>query len=526
MIDAEMRVAIITLNREGVGIREIAKKLRISRNTVRRILKKPDKSKDISVVSAEKVDPEKLAALFADCDGWVQRIHEKLREHGVEIGYSTLTRLIRKQGLGEPVVRRHDQVADVPGAEMQHDTSPYTREIGGKPMKIVASLLYYRYSKSRYLKFYPSFTRFQMKCFFYEGLKYYKYVAPICVIDNTNLAVHHGTGKDAVFNREMEEFAKSFGFKWLAHAKGHSDRKAGEERSFWTVETNFFPGRKFSSLEDLNDQAKNWALEILAKRPQTDFRIIPLEWFVREKPYLIKIPPYVAEPYLEHHRGVDQYGYSPIEANSYWVPGEGRGEVMVLQYSDRIRIYREREMLVEYRLPPFGTRFKKFKPEGTIETKRPALKATAVDVEEAKLKEIAPQVAAFLDFVLKLKGVQRSKIIHELYRLQARMAPSLFIQTIERALAYGVSDTAAIERIAVYLLRDALFDTTWQEAPVKFQGRDIYREGRLSADPDLSIYQEMLRLSEYPETTPTPSSSAPESESNGSETKDETDDQS
>lgn len=502
MIDAEMRAAIITLNREGVGIREIAKKLRISRNTVRGILKdKNDGAPDPSQ-SAPAVAPERLAHLFVDCDGWVQRIHEKLRDDGIEIGYSTLTRMIRKAGLGEPVVRRHDQVADVAGAEMQHDTSPYTQAIGGRPMKIVASLLYYRYSKSRYLRFYPSFTRFQMKCFFYEALKYYKYSAPICVIDNTNLAVHHGTGKHAVFNGEMEEFAKGLGFKWLAHAKGHSDRKAGEERSFWTVETNFFPGRKFSSMEDLNEQAKHWALEIMAKRSQTNFKIIPLEWFQRERSSLIKIPPYVAEPYLQHHRGVDQYGYIPVEANSYWVPGEGRGEVKVLQYANRIRIYREREMLAEYPLPPFGTRLKKFKPDGVVETKRPTMKSAAVDAEEAKLRQIAAQIGAFLDFVLSLKGVQRSKIVHELYRLQTRIAPTLFIQTIERALAYRVSDTGAIERIAVYLLRDGIFDTSWQEAPLKFQGRDTYREGRLSADPDMSIYQDLLQSSEESEALP------------------------
>jgi len=440
------------------------------------------------------IDPEKLAALYAECDGWVQRVHEKLRDEGVQVGYSTLTRLIRKQGLGVPPTRRHDQVEDVPGAEMQHDTSVYRLAVGSQTMTVVASLLYYRYSKTRYLKFYPSFTRFQMKCFFYEALRHYRHAASVCVIDNTNLAVHHGTGKNAVFSREMEEFARSLGFGWLAHEKGHSNRKAGEERSFWTVETNFFPGRKFSSLEDLNEQASRWALEILAKRPQTVLKIVPAEWFEREKPYLVKIPPYVAEPYLEHRRGIDQYGYAQFDANAYWVPGSGRGEVMVLQYARRIRIYREREMLIEYALPVFGTKHRKFRPDGAAEPKAPALKASSADLEEEKLRTLAPSVGAFIDFALSRKNMrgQRPRLVHELYRLQARMARHLFIQTIERALAYGVTDPRAIERIAVFLLRDDLFDAALPETPSKFQGRDVYREGRLSAEPDLSIYQDLL----------------------------------
>lgn len=501
MIDAEKRQAILTLHTEGVSNREISLKLRLSRNTVREILKGQG-GKRVTLAGSEAaitIDPQRLSHLYADCDGWVQRVHEILITEGVKVGYSTLTRLIRKQGLGTPAERRHPQVETVAGAEMQHDTSVYRIAVGSSPaMTVVASLLYYRYSKARYLRFYPSFTRFQMKCFFSEALRYYRFTAPICVIDNTNLAVHHGTGKNAVFNREMEEFARSFGFRWLAHEKGHSNRKAGEERSFWTVETNFFPGRKFASLEDLNEQARHWALEIMAKRPQTELRIIPAEWFLREKPYLKKIPPYVAEPYLEHRRGIDQYGYAPFEANSYWVPGSGRGQVMILQYSEHIRIYRDREMLVEYKLPIFGTKHKKFKPDGAIETKIPTIKASPVDLEEAKLRSLSPSIGLFLDFALAQKHMrgQRPRLIHELYRLQARMARTLFVQTIDRAMIYGVSDPAAIERIAIFLLRDDLFDAALPETPSKYQGRDTYREGRLSADPDLSIYQDLLNITD------------------------------
>jgi hypothetical protein len=50
----------------------------------------------------------------------------------------------------------------------------------------------------------------------------------------------------------MEEFASRYGFQFVCHEVKHSDRKAGNERSFFTVETNFFPGRTFESLEDLN----------------------------------------------------------------------------------------------------------------------------------------------------------------------------------------------------------------------------------------------------------------------------------
>ncbi len=43
------------------------------------------------------LDPDLLVKLYKDCDGWVQRIHEKLTEQeGIQIGYSTLTSKIRE----------------------------------------------------------------------------------------------------------------------------------------------------------------------------------------------------------------------------------------------------------------------------------------------------------------------------------------------------------------------------------------------------------------------------------------------
>lgn len=79
-----------------------------------------------------------------------------------------------------------------------------------------------------------------MKCFLHEALVYWGYAAGTCIIDNTNLARLRGTGKNAVIVPEMERFARQYRFKFVCHEKGHANRKAGNERGFYTVETNFF----------------------------------------------------------------------------------------------------------------------------------------------------------------------------------------------------------------------------------------------------------------------------------------------
>jgi len=243
---------------------------------------------------------------------------------------------------------------------MQHDTSPYQIKLADKRVRVIASILYLRYSKRRYLKFYRCFNRFTMKCFLHESLMFWGYCAKQCIIDNTNLARLRGTGSHAMIVPEMEQFAKSYGFRFLCHQIGHANRKAGEERSFWTTETNFLPGRRFQSLEDLNQQALQWSTVRLENRAQGKAGLIPAKAFEYERHYLTKLPAHLPAPYRTVMRGTDQYGYIAFGANYYYVPRSRRDEIKVLVYSDRLKLYQKRQFLSEYRLPEDGVKNKLF----------------------------------------------------------------------------------------------------------------------------------------------------------------------
>lgn len=508
MIESEKRRAVYFLHEGGMGIREIARKLDLSRNSVKRIIR--DRGEPLKILRSDhiKIDPQRIKELYADCEGFMQRIHEKLvEEDKVELGYSTLTRLVRSLGLGAGAKddRRDSKVPDEPGKEMQHDTSPYTKPIGGRIMKIVGSQLYLRYCKNRYLKFYPSFNRFQMKCFFHEATTHFGYVGETCIIDNTNLAVLHGTGPDAVMVPEMIELGKSHGgFKWRAHKIKHSDRKGGVESGFWFIETNFFPGRTFESLEDLNEQAFEWATRRIVLRPHAKTGLIPAQLFEFEKPSLKKLPPFVPEPVLAHERETDQYGYAAFDGNFYWIPGSGRGRVQVLQSAQKIRIYRNREMLAEYPLPAFGVKHERFKPPGMPairEYPRNCKKPTGA--EEARLRAIDPVVAGFLDFLSKEpeSAVKKYRLIRQLFRLSLKLAPVLFIDTVSRAHRYRIADMETIDRIAQQLMRENSFEMeSWcdVEGEDDFQNRDVYREGEFSNPPDMSRYDDLFSRDDEP----------------------------
>ena len=490
MINANKRKAIFFLSNEGMGIREISRKLRVSSNTVSTVIAQKGHMPELTRKDKIDIDPELIRVLHKKCEGYAQRMHEMLEEEeGIKIGYSTLTRNIRELGLGQMKNQRCDQQPDVPGGEMQHDTSLYNVKFGTIRVKVIASIIYMRYSKLRYLKFYRSFNRFAMKCFIHEALTFWNYAAPDCIIDNTSLARLRGSGSNAVIAPEMIQFAKQYGFQFICHEINHANRKAGNEKSFHTVETNFFPGRKFETLEAMNRQAFEWATIRMANRPVSKTKLIPAKAFEFEQSFLKKLPPYVNPPYLVYGRSTDQYGYASIDGNFYWVPGTLRFDVKVLLFSGHVEIYRERKKLAEYKLPPDGVKNEKFSPEGEPKSRyQPKNRKKPTEGEEKILRSAAPEVDAYLSFLLTMTGKARHKLVRQLYSLYQKTALSLFIKAIKRALKYRVTNIDVIDNIVGLLIRNSNYKLSLPEVNYDFTNRPAYLEGRFAGDVDLSVY--------------------------------------
>ena len=493
MIGADKRKAIYLLHQEGMGIREISRQMNVSTNTVSAIIGQCGELPQTTRSDKIDIDTELIGRIYLKCDGRVQRTHEILsEEHGIDIGYSTLSRIIRELGFGKRRKKRCGQEPDQPGAEMQHDTSPYRVKFGNTPVPVQASLLYFRYCKLKYLKFYRSFDRFAMKCFLHEALTYWQYAAAECIIDNTSLARLYGTGKSAVIHPEMAQFAKQYFFEFVCHEKGHANRKAGNERGFYTVETNFFPGREFADLEDMNRQAFEWATVRMANRPTTKTRLIPARVFAYEMPYLKKLPAHVPAPYLVHKRGTDQYGYAAFDGNYYWIPGTKRHDVKVLQYARHLMIYRNRELLGRYRIPKDGVKNKRIPPEGQqIPRHMPKNRKRPTSKQEEILRTTAIEIDAYLCFAIKNGVKQKHRFIRALYGLYRKMALEVFIKTVNRALKYRITDIKTVERIATLQLTAENFQMPLPNIDRQLEKRDAYIEGYFADEVDLSAYDKI-----------------------------------
>ena len=497
MIEEQTREMIRKLFEQGKRKREIARFLGIDIKTVRSIL---TETPGTERVRSDKIviDSDLLKQLYSRCSGYAQRVHEILaEEYGVHLGYSTLTRLLAEYEIARVNPARDERHPDVAGAEMQHDTSVYTVELGGTLRRVVCSGIYYRYSKMRYVVFYPRFDRFRLKCFLHEAFGFCGYVANTCIIDNTSLVVLYGSGANAVFQPEMIGFAQQYGFKWKTHSIRHANRKAGKERNFLTLQTNFFPGRRFSDLEDLNRQAFQWATERFASRPLSRTRLIPRLLFEEEKPHLLKVPAYVSPPYRPHQRTIDSYGYVNFEANYYWIPEGVRGEVTVLEYDKRIAVYSRNRKLLEYPLPPFGVKNRIFSPpDRPLPSRKPNNRRYGSTEERKRLRQMGEICTLYLDYIdsADCKVRYKQKLVRDLYRLSRRLAPELFLSVAERAVRYRIDSVVSLERIASQLIQPELPGIPQQPsvAPEIYEERESYKMGRFSSEADPSHFKRLL----------------------------------
>ena len=78
MIATDKRKAIFLLHQEGMPAGEIARKLGVSRNTVRSIIRQGGELAPRVRRDKQRLDEELLRQLYHQCQGRVVRVHEKL----------------------------------------------------------------------------------------------------------------------------------------------------------------------------------------------------------------------------------------------------------------------------------------------------------------------------------------------------------------------------------------------------------------------------------------------------------------
>jgi len=387
-----------------------------------------------------------LQQTFALCEGNVVRVQEVLAaDHEITIPYSTLTRWVREADLRAPKQRAGRYHFEM-GEEMQFDTSPHRLTLNERPVKAQCAALVLACCRRDFIQYYPCFTRFEAKAFLREALCFMEGSAHRCLVDNTNVVVASGSGADAVISPEMAAFGQIFGVEFVAHAIGDANRSARVERPFYYVERNFLPGRRFSSWDDLNRQARAWCEQVANRKVKRALGISPEAAYVLEKPYLRPLPAHLPPVYQALTRIVDVEGYVYLDTNRYSVPERLIGkQVEVYKYPDQVKVlFRHREVANHPRL--VGKR----DAQNTLsEHRRPKRRQAyqGPSIEERQLRgesDLLDRYVAGLKKRSPGRGVSRLRRLLAMRRTYPRQA---FSAAIEKALQYGLYDLHRLEHL-------------------------------------------------------------------------------
>lgn len=457
MLDRETRNAILRLAQQGHGSRFIANAVGVARKSVQRVL---------ASGSAEVPLPERPAALddhleqvrllHLSCRGNLVRVHEELAaRYGVVVPYSTLTRFCRQAEIGVEPKQAAGRYTFVPGEEMQHDTSPHDVEIGGRTVRMQCASLVMCFSRRRFVQCYPRWTRFHVKAFLTRALVFFGGAARRCMLDNSTVIMTGGTGPDARAVPEMQAFSDRFGFTFVAHRVGDANRSARVEGPFWHVENNFYPGRTFADLADLNAQAVAWCKTYNATFHKS-FAGIPDELGVAERLAGTPLPAHIPEPTEVHQRRVDTEGYVSLHVNRYSVPERCIGwQVEVHETLEHVRVLSGHQLLAEHPRGEEGAGVRLTLPDHRGRYRRRA-EPRPPSQEELALRAAGPALAALCEALRKEPASGRTAIVR-LHRLFLDYPTEVVEPVVARALEFGLVDVGRIERMVLQRLRGDFF---------------------------------------------------------------------
>lgn len=482
MLDQGTRAAILQLHKRGLGIRSIARAMKLSRDAVRDVIARATDEVPI-FVRPERAEPyrDQILELYNDCKHNLVRVHEELIGRGVQLSYQALTAFCRRHEIGDEPKQPSGHYDFAPGQEMQHDTSPHHAWIGGVLREVATASVVLCYSEMLYFQMYPRFTRFECKIVLTESCEYFGGSADDWMIDNTHVVVLTGTGKDMIPVPEMAAFAERLGGQFKAHEKGDANRSARVEIPFQYIDNNFLAGRKFDSWEHANREARIWCDKVNAAY-STKLHASRRELFAAERAALNPLPLHVPEVYRIHQRIVDSEGFVNVHRNRYSVPWTLIGRPMeVRETKDRIVVYQGPRIIAAHprQLDSLDQRIinKEHRPpRGQLKLK------SGPCAEEQELLRIVPAISGYMAKLKRNAGGRGMLALRRLLGFVRDYPRDSLLAAVAHADHYDLFDLGRLERLVLRHVAHDYFIVS--DSPLPDQRKDDATTEQHPADPN------------------------------------------
>ncbi len=351
------------LHRQGLSIRAIARRTGLARKTVRKYLRRglEPPSYGPRARRASRLDPYRdylagRVAAFPELSA--RRLLREIRALGYTGGYSILTAYLR--GVRPPrEAGGYEHRFETPPArqaqvDFAHFRVSFTDE-PGQPHVVWLFSMVLGHSRYLYARYHAQANLESLLRGHIGAFTAFAGVPAQILYDRMKCAV---LGEDAAgqvrFNRRLLDLASHYGFTPKACAPYRAKTKGKVERPFRYLRQDFFLGRSFRNLDDLNAQLAEWLATVANRRRHGTTGCLIDEAFATEHPHLAALPALPFTSLLRVERRISRDGMVSVNGNAYSVPDTTRRRVVeVHTLAEEIRIY-EAGRLIAVHTPAEG----------------------------------------------------------------------------------------------------------------------------------------------------------------------------
>ena len=347
---------ILTYHRQGMSQRKIARKLGISRNTVKRYIKNPEFPESL-IGTRQRVSL--LDPFEGNINSWLKEdleytarwIYERLSGMGFNGSYEIVKRKVGGIKAEQQKVA-YMRFETEPGYQGQVDFGEFqVKNADGSIKKLYLFSMILGYSREIYGELVercdlPTFLDCHMRAFEHFGG-----VPEQIIYDRMkNVFIGKVAGKSK-FNDTLMGFALHYGFKPEVAPAYAAWVKGKVERPYAFIREGFWRGYGFVCLETANRDLKDW-LKKKSERVHGTTHEVVCQRFAREAPHLKGLPSRVFDTSYRICRKVHKDCTVRFEGNSYVVPHRLVDKEIILRVKDKtMRIFADDILVVIYEIP-------------------------------------------------------------------------------------------------------------------------------------------------------------------------------
>ena len=229
----------------------------------------------------------------------------------------------------------------LPGEQGQADWAHFGEvQIGRARRRLSCFVLTLSYSRALWLEFFLDQTLESLILAHVHAFNDWTGVARTVLYDNMKSVVLERRGDLIQFHPRLLEMCGHYHFAARPCRPARGNEKGRVERAIRYIRESFFAARSFTTVEDLNRQARIWRDEVAHKRPWPgDPSRTVAAAFEEEKPRLLPLPAHPFDTDLMRVVRSDKTIYVRFDQNDYSIPPDAVGRSLTLLASvNNVRI--------------------------------------------------------------------------------------------------------------------------------------------------------------------------------------------